>query len=277
MNELPLLTASILIGFFGLLFGSFFNVIIYRMPRNESLSFPASHCTTCKHPLSWYHNIPLFSWIFLGGKCAFCKEKISFIYPMVELIGGVTAFLTFYLFNMNGATNPETGFTLINWPSTFILLWILMTAIPVFVIDIKHQLIPDSISIGSILIGLAIAIGTNGPISWQQSLIGIIVCGGGLFIFSWIVGKLLKKEAMGFGDIKLVAGFGAFMGWELTVLAIVLAALVGILITLPLKLVKREGKEIPLPFGPYLYIGAIVAFVIGNDMITWYLNNFIYL
>jgi leader peptidase (prepilin peptidase) / N-methyltransferase len=259
---------SVVAGIFGLLVGSFFNVLIYRMPRNESLLFPSSHCPKCNNSLRWYHNIPVFSWLILGRKCAYCHTPISWIYPLVELITGLAAFSAVYIYT-SWFTPASSAIPL---APTLLFLWLVVSFIPMAVIDFKHQLIPDSVSIGGIVVGVLVNTWWQGPHGLQSALFSAFVCGAGLYLLGFVAGKLLQKEAMGFGDVKLVAGFGAILGWQSTVASIFLAAFIGLLITVPLKLLRKEDHEVPLPFGPYLGMAAIISFLFGERIIAWYLN-----
>jgi leader peptidase (prepilin peptidase)/N-methyltransferase len=251
-------------GLVGLMVGSFFNVIIYRTPLEQSLSWPPSHCPYCDAPIRWYQNIPVFSWLALRGKCANCKGPISKIYPIIESLTAGVAVLVVYFMNL--------GHSEFQWLPTLTVLWLALTAIPVFVVDFRHYLIPDSCSVGGIVVGIGLSFFPGG-LEWFESLYSALIAGSSLFVFGFIASKILKREAMGFGDVKLVAGFGALLGLSLTALSIVIGSFIGLLVTLPLKALKKEGAEVPLPFGPYLIIGAIISYLYGELMLDWYFKS----
>lgn len=264
IQELSPLQTSIWLGVLGLLFGSFFNVLIYRMPRNLSLFRPGSACPECKTPIHWYLNIPVLSWLILRGKCSSCKAPIPWRYPAVEALTGVLGFVAVWAVNY--------GQTQVAWPQTLVVYWLLLTAVPVFFIDFEHQLIPDSVSLGGIVVGVLLSLMPGASLTFGQSLAGAAICGGSLWILGFLASKAMGKESMGFGDVKLVAGFGALLGWQSTLIGIVLASFFGLAFTLPIKWLKKEGSEIPLPFGPYLYLGAVTSALWGSSLLSWYLE-----
>jgi len=243
---------------FGLCIGSFLNVIIYRLPKNESIIFPGSHCPYCNHKITFYDNIPLLSFLILKGKCRYCKKKISFQYPIIEFISGLILLLSFFLYS----------FTL-RFAVTSIFLYLLL---PVFVIDLKHQVISDKITISGIVLGFAFSFFLP-DINWLGSLQGIAVGGITLLLIS-VVGKwIFKKEAMGMGDVMLFMMVGAFIGWRNVALTLILASILGSVVGLAI-LAKKKKKDSVIPFGPFISIAAVVAYFWGNLLIAKYLSIF---
>jgi len=240
----------------GACFGSFFNVLIYRMPREMSIIKPASHCPNCKHKIPFWQNIPILSWLFLGGRCASCKESISIKYPIVEFLGMLLGFLAAFL----AGPSPWQDASLIRGISLF---WLLTTLIPIFAIDFKHLLLPDTVSIGGVALGFAMSF-FDGGIGILNSLIGIAVCGGGLFLFSVISSKIIKREGMGFGDVKLFAGFGAIMGAELSYISLIIGSFLALIVIAPYRIKAGKDMQAPLPFGPFLGLAAPISYLFGE-------------
>ena len=253
---------NILIGafvfIFGLAVGSFLNVCIYRLPLKKSIVFPPSHCPKCGNKIKAYDNIPVLSYILLRRKCRFCKEQISLIYPAVELLSGLIFLSLFFWYGLSWEFASR--------------LFLFTSLVVIFFIDLKHQLIPDVITLPGIAIGLAFSILSKSP-SFLDSLIGII-SGGGLFYLVALAGdKIFKKESMGGGDIKLAAMLGAFLGWQKILLVFFLASFLGALagiIFLILSPKLRENRLIP--FGPFLAIATAICIFFGNRLVELYLN-----
>lgn len=237
---------------FGLIFGSFANVVIYRLPKGKSLVAPGSCCPACGKSILFYDNIPLLSFILLKGKCRFCHSKISSRYFLVELISGVLFFLVYQKFGFN-----------INF---FIYTLFAFALLIVGFIDIDTFLISDIIVLPMVALGLLFSLlfpqmhyGLSRGESVLYSLSGI-VSGAGLLVFLSVFGKMLfKKEAMGGGDVKLMAMIGAFLGWKSIFLAIFFASLFGTVISLSLIACKKKTIEDYVPFGPYLGLGALIS------------------
>jgi leader peptidase (prepilin peptidase) / N-methyltransferase len=244
---------------FGLAFGSFFNVLIYRLPNDMSLLKPPSHCPKCDNPIKFYDNIPILSFIILGGKCRRCGVKISWRYPAVEALTGILAVIAIYHF----------GFTIKGLEAAMLSLLF----VPIFFIDLEHWIIPDSLDLPWILVGLALAFVSGGFVGWKGALIGAIV-GGGLFFLIMQLGKVaFKKEAMGFGDVKFAAMLGAFLGgWKL-LLIMILASFLGSVVGVTLIISSnKKGKPTYVPFGPFLVIAALIAIYFGDSIIGAYLH-----
>ena len=241
---------------FGALIGSFLNVCICRLPKEESLVWPGSHCPHCKKPIKPYDNIPVVSYLLLKGKCRFCHQPISFQYPLVE---GISAFSSLLLFMRFG-------------PSLSYLFYFLFVAslIVITVIDLYHQIIPDVISLPGIGVGLLASL-LIPQITLSNSITGILFGSGSLFLVSAYYEWLRKKEGMGLGDAKLLAMIGAFLGWKAIILTILLGSLIGSIIGIMVMVLKGKDFKYAIPFGPFLSFGAVIALFYQNEIISWYL------
>ena len=253
----------------GTTLGSFFNVLIYRIPIGKSVVSPPSACPHCGHKIQWYENIPILSYIFLGGKCSSCKQKISIRYPIVELLTGLYSLLLYVLFyhdQMFSASNLTLG--LLPAAVQYITL---MLFIPISIIDIEEMIIPNEFTIGGTVLALLVSF-IPGGITPLQSFLGLIAGSGILIIFGKLGELALKKEAMGWGDIKMLAWFGALFGVKVALLTIFIGAFVGVLGSAIQILLKKLKTGEHLPFGPYLCIGAFIAIIWGDPILSWYLN-----
>lgn len=242
---------------FGLLIGSFLNVVIYRVPREESIAFPGSHCTNCNHSLAWYDNIPLFSYLFLRGKCRYCGVKISIQYPFVEALNGFV-YIVLYLF---------FGFSL-----NFIFFSLISSAlIAIGGIDLKEQIIPDSLVISILVISLIHKLSLffiNGiPLNILDSLFGLLVAGG---LFLLIV--LLSRGGMGGGDVTLIGALGFVLGLKGILLTIFLSFILGSVISIFLLGFKIKSRKDPIPFGPFIILGFYITLLFGDGLMNWYLG-----
>jgi leader peptidase (prepilin peptidase)/N-methyltransferase len=251
LNALPpwLLTAYFFI--FGLAVGSFCNVCIYRIPREESIVFPSSHCVSCKNPIPWRDNIPLLGYLALLGNCRHCSSKISIIYPIVELVIGILLAGVYLKFKLS-------------W-ETAIFCIVVPILVVITVIDWQHQIIPDVITLPGILFGFAMGSYMNG---FLPSLIGFVV-GGGLFYLI----AFLSRGGMGGGDIKYMAAAGALLGWQKTLLVIFSGSLLGTLYGLPLILLGKKGRKSKVPFGPFLAGATLIAIFSGDQLILLYIDS----
>ncbi len=242
---------------FGMVVGSFLNVCICRMPKNESIVSPPSHCPHCSYQICWYDNIPLVSYLLLRGKCRGCGAHISLQYPLVELINGL---LTLFLFLRFGPT------------LAFATLFLFCSALVVITfIDLEHQIIPDEISLSGIVVGFVLSFFLDGH-SWLNSLLGILLGGGSLLLVAYLYQRLTGKDGMGGGDIKLLAMMGAFLGWKAVPFIIFASSLVGSLIGVTIMLLQKKDSKLAIPFGPYLAFGAILYIFYGRPLIRWYLG-----
>ncbi|MGZ8224656.1 MAG: prepilin peptidase [Methylobacter sp.] len=288
MQQLELLNSSGLIaalaGVIGLLVGSFLNVVIYRLPimmqrswRKEcteylqispdsllqskeeplNLVFPLSRCPECSAPIKPYQNIPVISYLFLKGKCAQCRSPISLRYPLVEIFTAVTSAIVAWHFGYT----PQTAFALV-------LTW---TLIALSFIDIDHQLLPDAISLPVLWLGLFLSLFTLFT-DTHSSIIGAIAG----YTILWIIYHLFKlatgKEGMGYGDFKLLALLGAWLGWQFLPLIILLSSLIGAVMGIAMIIFVKRSYHIPIPFGPYLAAAGWIALLWGNEINQLYLS-----
>ncbi len=256
----------ILIGAGGLCIGSFFNVLIFRIPRGESIVWPASHCTSCGHQLSALENIPVISYLFLRGKCRSCGKSISPVYPAIELL---TALAAVFFWNAAGFNFDLPWFRnivpILRYASLVLL-------IPISAIDIRHYIIPDRFTIP--FLGLALALSfLPGQLSPLQSLLGMLAGGGTLFLLGLVGTFILKKgDAMGFGDVKLMAYLGALWGVKAVLLGMVFGAFLGSLTGGILILARKLDNDHRIPFGPFLGAGLVIAVFAGDWLLKAYLN-----
>jgi leader peptidase (prepilin peptidase) / N-methyltransferase len=237
---------------FGLIIGSFCNVVIYRLPRGKSIVTPSSQCQSCGRFIRPWDNIPLLSYFILKGRCRFCREPISVRYPAVEFTSGLL-FILLYI---------EFGFSILFAVYALIASALLVVAL----IDLNHKVIPNIIT----LPGMAVGLGLSGwvlPITPLTSLFGLLI-GGTLFYLI----ALVSKGGMGGGDIKLIAMIGAFLGWQGALFTIFSSALLGALVGMMLMLLGKKGRKDKVPFGPFLSCGAILFMLSGDDLIHWYLD-----
>jgi leader peptidase (prepilin peptidase)/N-methyltransferase len=241
---------------FGAIVGSFLNVCIFRLPKEESIVWPGSHCPHCKNLIKFYDNIPLISYLLLRGKCRYCKEPISAQYPLVE---GITALSSLVLFMRFGPSLAYITYF------AFVAALIVIT-----VIDLYHQIIPDVISLPGIGVGLLTSL-IIPQITFFNSLIGVLLGGGSLFLVATLYQWLFKREGMGGGDVKLLAMIGAFLGWKAVILTILLGSLIGSITGIIIMVLKGKDFKYAIPFGPFLSLGAVISLSYGENLIRWYL------
>lgn len=231
--------------------GSFLNVVVHRLPRNQSLVSPGSHCPECGSAVRAMDNIPLVSWLVLFGVCRDCGAAISARYFLVEL---VTAFLTMAIVARYGPG--------VHGAAMLILAWALLAA---SFIDIEHHIIPDELTIGGVALGLAMSFAT--PAGFGGALAGLTLGGGVFFALA-----IAYPGGMGGGDIKLMAAIGAFSGWKLTLLTIILGSLLGAVAGLAGMVFFGRKRKDHIPFGPFLAAGAIVSMLAGEEIVAAYLS-----
>ena len=235
----------------GLCFGSFLNVCILRLPHDQSLLRPRSTCPQCKQPIAWRDNIPVVSWLWLRGKCRWCHKPISVQYPVIEALVGV-------LFGVSVLAYGPSLHAVSAALFGTLLLGIAIT-------DARHYLIPDEFSLGGLVLGLALALG-GGAQGFLQAVIGAAVGFGLLYAVAQAGAWVFKEEAMGGGDIKMMAMVGSFVGWKGVLLTVFAGAALGSLIFVPLSIKKKRL----VPFGVFLAVGAAVTFVFGDAILAWY-------
>ena len=247
----------VLIFILGLIVGSFSNVCIYRIPRNESIIFPASHCPKCRSNISPKDNIPILSYILLKGRCRNCKSKISIQYPIVEFLTGLI-YLIIYL-----------GYGL----SIQSLIYIILSSSLIIIafIDLNEQIIPEAISLPGMVIGLILSFFVP-YISFINSALGVLVGGGIILVIGLAGSAIFKKEAMGGGDVKLAAMIGAFLGWRYIIISLFLGFFLGALAGIFLILSKIKSREDVVPFGPFIVLGSLITLLWGENIISWYLG-----
>jgi leader peptidase (prepilin peptidase)/N-methyltransferase len=268
---------------FGLALGSFLNVCIYRIPLNKSIVYPPSSCPQCGERIRFYDNIPLISYIILLGRCRKCGKLISIGYPLVELIMGLLSLSLFVKYKLSH--------------QYFLFLIFSASLIVISFIDLRHQIIPDIISLPGIVLGLLISLIFKDIIcytltisfkdhllislifrdlTWYDSLIGVIVGGGILYLVAYLYEMFTGIEAMGGGDIKLLAMIGAWMGWLPLPFIIMISSLMGAVIGGLSLLFTRQGLRAKIPFGPFLTFGALVYLFFGNELVLWYFQLYSY-
>lgn len=268
----------------GACIASFMNVCIWRIPRNESVVSPPSHCPNCNAAIHWYQNIPIVSWCCLRGKCANCKKPISVRYTIVELLGGIL-FLMAYLqwgmpFFLGGM--PALGLERLMGLWVVPIYWLVFTGLILgSFIDLEHFYLPDRVTIGGMILGVPLSYlvpelqGEKVPLTALYWSLGGLVSGFG---FLWLIGfaftKILKKDALGFGDVKLIGAIGAFFGPVAVLFTIIVSSFVGALagVALILRGKAKLGGFTAVPYGPFLAFGAVVWMFWGPGIVNWYLR-----
>jgi leader peptidase (prepilin peptidase) / N-methyltransferase len=251
----------IFIGLIGLAIGSFTNVLIYRLPRHKPLVLSRSACPHCNEILRWYHNVPLLSFVWLRGRCGFCSKPISWRYPLVEALSAALYLLFLWQFGLS------MDFL------TFCFLATVLLAI--FFIDLDHQIIPDSLTYPGMVVGLVVAL-LPGGIGIVAALVGLLVGGGALYLIAILGDLLFKKESMGGGDIKMAAMLGAFLGWQKVLFIFLSSAVIGLVVSVGIMFVSaRLREERIIPFGPFLALAAMLAMLYGDQIIRYYVHNFL--
>lgn len=250
---------AVIIILLGMAWGSFLNVVIYRLPRDMSLLRPRSSCPRCGQKIKFYENIPVFSYIILRGKCRYCKARIPVSYFLVEVLTPASFILVYSYYNLS-----IHFFAACLFASAMIALGF---------IDFYHQILPDEITLSGLLLALAYSFFRD-DLSLRQALIGAVI-GAGFILFVYGAYYLLrKKEGIGMGDVTMMLLIGAFLGWQLTFFTLVLASFLGVLVGVYFLLAKRKSLQYALPFGTFLAPAAFVSFLWGERIINWYLNIF---
>jgi leader peptidase (prepilin peptidase)/N-methyltransferase len=242
---------------FGLCIGSFLNVCIFRLPLSKSIVRPRSSCPKCGYMIQFYDNIPVLSYLLLGGKCRQCLEAISFRYPMVEIISGLFAVAALYKFGLSLET-----------PVYYVFIACLLV---ITFIDIDHRIIPDMITLPGIPIFFLASFALP-DMTYKDSLLGLLAGGGSLYLVAWTYQTLAKKEGMGGGDIKLLAMMGVLIGWKGVLFTIFVSSFVGTILGLGVMVYTRANMKLAVPFGPFLSVGAVTYIFLGNEIIAWYFN-----
>jgi leader peptidase (prepilin peptidase)/N-methyltransferase len=251
---------SVIVAVFGLVIGSFLNVCIFRIPRNISIVFPSSRCPSCNHPIRAWDNIPVFSYLVLGGRCRHCGAKISLQYPLVEALNAFFYVAVFWRY----------GF---GWDSGVYALFCSSLLVITFV-DIEFQIIPDRITLPGIVMGLLAGLllmpdpfMRTTLLGYKASVIGLLSGGGFFYLVA-----VLSRGGMGGGDIKMMAMVGALMGWKTVMLTTFLGSLTGSVVGLFLMIFRGRGRKAKIPFGPFLALGAVITLFFGEEILAWYLH-----
>ena len=253
------MTESLAIGVvaaLGLTIGSFLNVCIYRLPRGESVVTPPSRCPGCGQGLRWFDNVPVLGWLLIGGRCRHCRTAVSPMYPIVESVTTLLFLLQLWQ---------------IGWqPLLAIRLLFVSAMIVLFVIDLQHRILPNAITLPGIVVGLMACLFFE-P-GWRSALIGVAAGGGVLWVVGEAYFRLRGEEGMGFGDVKMLAMIGAFLGWQLMLVTLLTASLTGSIIGGAMIAVDRGNMKYALPLGSFLAVGAVVATHVGYPLLEWYLG-----
>ena len=259
LEQYYLICAYILAGVLGLCVGSFLNVVIYRLPNEMNLAKPSSHCTTCDYVLRWYDNIPVLSYIMLGGKCRKCKNPISPRYMLVEIFNALLWVLSVHLF----------------WEQNILYAVlsavVLSTLVCIFFIDLEHMLIFDRFVLIIVAAGIT-AIFCDSFTEWHDHLIGSLAVGGFFLLVYCVAIMVLGKEGLGFGDVKLAFAAGLLLGWQRMLLAMLIASVSASVILLIVKHKRGDENGKEYPFGPFIAIGIAIALLVGEPIITWYVS-----
>jgi leader peptidase (prepilin peptidase)/N-methyltransferase len=244
-------------GAFGALIGSFLNVCVHRLPLRKSIVWPASACPKCSHQLSWYENIPVLSYAALRGRCRTCRATISIRYPLIEALTAAMFAGAWWYYG----------------PGLLLASRLVFGAalIVLFAIDLEHQLLPNAITLPGIIVGFLFSLVTE-P-GWQSSLIGIVVGGAVPYLIAEAYYRIRHEDGLGMGDVKMLAMVGAFLGWPLMLLTLLLGSLSGSAIGLGMIALKRGDMKHALPFGTFLAMGGALAATVGPSLLQWYTSQ----
>ncbi len=257
-----MIAVYILSGLVGLCVGSFLNVVIYRVPEGMSIVKPASHCPKCGYVLKWYDNIPILSYLILGGKCRSCRQHISFRYTLVEILNMLLWLVCVWRFW--------------DWSAFGIVYACLMMAacsllVCIAFIDLEHKIILERFQISLFVIAVA-AVFFDRETVWWEKLIGMGV-NGALFLIFFYVGRLIRKrDVLGGGDVKLAVTMGLLLGWKNLLLAMLIATIVGSIVLTAIRLIKKHGKDMEYPFAPFLVLGTLVGLLFGTPIVNAYVG-----
>jgi leader peptidase (prepilin peptidase) / N-methyltransferase len=253
----------ILIGVLGAAFGSFFNVCIHRIPAKQSIAFPPSHCPFCNAPIRPWQNIPVLSYIFLGGRCANCKARIHWHYPLVEIVTPLVFMVLFHRFGLTVLFAKYVVFYAIS--------------LILFFIDLFHQLLPDSLTLPLVILGLVFAFIPGTDVHWLPALIGGGFAFGFFLLLAWGYSKARGREGLGGGDVKYIAAVGVFLGMPAVLFSILYGSVAALLIAPAALFLQRAPKSdgvarTTFPFGPFLVLGAFLQTLFGERVIDFYLR-----
>jgi leader peptidase (prepilin peptidase)/N-methyltransferase len=240
---------------FGLLWGSFLNVVIHRLPARLSLVSPRSRCPSCEKPVAAYDNVPIVSYVLLAGRCRQCGTGISLRYPFVEAVVGASSFLSFLRHGPSLEYAAELAFV--------------AAMVALVFIDFDHQILPNSITLPGTGVALALA-GPRPAISLPDALLGALLGAGLLFLVAEVYFRLRKLEGLGMGDVKMMGMVGAYLGWRGVLLTLFLGSLSGTLVGLAVIAASKGDMKTKLPFGTFLGMGAVATVYVGEPLIGWY-------
>ena len=251
-GPVPIVMAAVV----GAAMGSFLNVCIYRLPRGRSVVWPGSACGDCGRELSWFENIPLVSYLALGGRCRSCRRPISARYPVVEAVTALMFAAAWWYYG----------------PSTLLASRLVFgcALVVLFAVDLEHHLLPNLITLPGIVAGFMFSF--SGDPGWVASLTGILAGGGVLYLIAEAYYRLRHEEGLGMGDVKMLAMVGAFLGWKLTLVTLMMASLAGSVVGVSLIALRRGGLKLALPFGTFLAVGAALSATIGPGVLAWYVG-----
>jgi leader peptidase (prepilin peptidase)/N-methyltransferase len=246
------------VAWLGLAVGSFLNVCIHRLPRGASVVNPPSRCPRCGYQLHWYDNIPVLSWAWLRGRCRTCRAPISIRYPIIELVTMVVFLVHLWLFGWTVLMAVRLAFA--------------CALIVLFAIDLEHHLLPNAITLPGIAAGLIVSfIVPPGP---RDAVLGTLLGGGVLWLIGEAYYRYAGQEGMGGGDVKMLAMIGAFLGWKLVLVTLVLSSVAGSVIGLLMIALRRGGMKYALPYGTFLALGALAASLLGDRIVAWYVGMY---
>ena len=255
----------------GACIASFLNVVIWRVPRGESIVSPPSHCPKCNAAIRWYQNIPILAWLALRGKCANCKHPISPRYILIEMLGGVLFLAAFAKYGTDGGLASAAQNTLVAW------IWLALMIVG-SMIDFDHKLLPDFVTVGGMVLGVAVGgvdscrLQSFAPI--VVSIAGLVFGFGLLWLIRWLGSKAFKREAMGMGDVFLMGAVGALFGPVAVLVTLILSSVFGSVVGLSMVALSKTkfGKFVEIPYGPYICMGCLAWMFWGNELVDWYLG-----
>ena len=262
----------------GACIASFLNVVIWRVPRGESIVSPPSHCPKCNAAIKWYQNIPILSWLALRGKCANCRAPISPRYILIETLGGALFLAAFVKYGVSSGLAPAVLDTAVAW------IWISLMIVGAM-IDFDHKLLPDFVTVGGMILGLLYAVAqwvvwscfTTGEGLWLpivNSLSGLAFGFGLLWLIRFLGSKAFKREAMGMGDVFLMGAVGALFGPVAVLVTLILSSVFGSVVGLSMVALSKTkfGKFVEIPYGPYICMGCLAWMFYGPELVNWYLR-----
>ena len=240
----------------GLAVGSFLNVCIYRLPENQSMVSPRSYCPACRRTLRWFENVPVLGYLILRGRCRTCGTRISLVYPAVEVVTPALFLLQYWQ---------------LGWQPLLVVRLVFCCAmVALFVLDLRHRILPNVVTLPGVVVGLGASVFVD-P-GWLDALIGAAVGGGALLGVAELYYRVRGEEGLGMGDVKMLAMIGAFLGWQLMLVTLLLASTLGSVIGIGMLALGLGDSKYALPLGSFLAIGAVVATVIGEPVVGWYVS-----